>query len=751
MRRVVGFVLFSLSSGLSSAQTTWYVDQAGVPPGSGTLNDPYTRIQFAIDRPTTLSGDTLRVAPGTYVGNIDFSGKSLRLWAPLGADQTVLDGAGSGSVVTIAQGEGAGTEIDGFTITGGAGQLFEGLPRGGGLFVDGSAVALRSCRIEGNTAESGAGLFANGSTVTATVCTVAANQIPLVYPADPERRGGGLYLRQGSYLSAFALTVEDNTTVCAHGGGIALDASAMDWTNGALQNNTVQLYDQMILGGGLWASSSIVNLESVAVLHNSATIGAWGGGLALLSCTGSIQLCTFEQNGAGFDVLNAQDYGGKGGAMHVLSSPALSVDSCTFSENRAGWYGGAVNTDGAAFTNCVFSESNAQFGGAVVGGTYTDCSFTNNEANSFSGGSHFGGAARWATLVDCTVRFNQALGAGGGISECTAIDCDVSDNIALSYSSLSFGGGAYDSVLVRCTVRNNQVFGYGGATTNEGGGVWGGSATQCLIYGNSAEQGGGAFETNLDRSTIFGNQASLGGGGFGAGSFGAYSIANTILWNNAPNEIATNGAAVTVSYSDVEDGYPGIGNFSADPAFWFAQDGDFHLQPGSACIDAGDPSIVDLDGTPIEVGRFAFDAAWCPAPTTHCVSTPSSGGCLPVIASTGTPSATGASSFEVDALNLPVAVTGTLFYGLSGPAELPFQGGTLCVATPLRRTTVQISRGFGGACKETFTFDFGALIQSGNDPLLVLGGIVNAQYWFRDSGAPTGVGLTNGLAFAICE
>ena len=157
MRRVVGFALFSVLSGLSSAQTTWYVDQAGVPPGSGTLNDPYTRIQFAIDRPTTLPGDTLRVAPGTYVGNVDFQGKSLRLWAPFGADQTVLDGAGSGSVVTIANGEGAGTWIDGFTITNGAGTLFEGLLRGGGLFLDGTTVLLTNSRIEANTAESGAG------------------------------------------------------------------------------------------------------------------------------------------------------------------------------------------------------------------------------------------------------------------------------------------------------------------------------------------------------------------------------------------------------------------------------------------------------------------------------------------------------------------------------------------------------------------------------------------------------------------
>ena len=53
-----------------------------------------------------------------------------------------------------------------------------------------------------------------------------------------------------------------------------------------------------------------------------------------------------------------------------------------------------------------------------------------------------------------------------------------------------------------------------------------------------------------------------------------------------------------------------------------------------------------------------------------------------MIGSAGTPSASGASAFAIDASNVPVAVSGVLFYGLAGPTQVPFQGGTLCVEPP---------------------------------------------------------------------
>jgi len=77
----------------------------------GTLNVPgdYATIQGAID--AAVNGDTVLVAPGTYVENIDFLVKAITVKSSSGAEATVIDGGNPpdpdfGSVVTFSNGEG---------------------------------------------------------------------------------------------------------------------------------------------------------------------------------------------------------------------------------------------------------------------------------------------------------------------------------------------------------------------------------------------------------------------------------------------------------------------------------------------------------------------------------------------------------------------------------------------------------------------------------------------------------------------
>ena len=51
-----------LLSPVALAQNTWYVDDDGTAPGSGSQSDPYTSIQYAIEQSSTQEGDTLMVA-----------------------------------------------------------------------------------------------------------------------------------------------------------------------------------------------------------------------------------------------------------------------------------------------------------------------------------------------------------------------------------------------------------------------------------------------------------------------------------------------------------------------------------------------------------------------------------------------------------------------------------------------------------------------------------------------------------------
>jgi hypothetical protein len=116
----------------------------------------------------------------------------------------------------------------------------------------------------------------------------------------------------------------------------------------------------------------------------------------------------------------------------------------------------------------------------------------------------------------------------------------------------------------------------------------------------------------------------------------------------------------------------------------------------------------------------------------------------------GIPSATDPNPYVAGAALVLNNKSGLLYYGYA-PAANPFQGGTKCVASPVKRTPTQQSGGKAGPddCSGTYAYDFNARIQSGVDPGLVLGADVYSQYWYRDPLDPFTTGLTNALSFTI--
>ncbi len=99
-------------------------------------------------------------------------------------------------------------------------------------------------------------------------------------------------------------------------------------------------------------------------------------------------------------------------------------------------------------------------------------------------------------------------------------------------------------------------------------------------------------------------------------SGGIPTITNSIIWDNSPQQIADTQGAFSVTYSNIQGGWPGEGNIDIDPLFADPSNGDYHLksQAGrwdentqtwviddvtSLCIDAGDPSTpVGLEPLP---------------------------------------------------------------------------------------------------------------------------------------------------------
>jgi hypothetical protein len=157
-------LLLLLLAPVASAQITWYVDVDGAPPGTGTFSDPYTSIQYAIDQPTTGLFDTLSVAAGTYVENVDFNSKSVDIVGSAGPEHCTIRAAVPGPVVRIDQYGG----IEGFTITGGH------LPgKAHGVYVDGGGPRIERCLLTGNE---GHGVRNDTTDHTYVIhCTIAYN------------------------------------------------------------------------------------------------------------------------------------------------------------------------------------------------------------------------------------------------------------------------------------------------------------------------------------------------------------------------------------------------------------------------------------------------------------------------------------------------------------------------------------------------------------------------------------------------
>jgi hypothetical protein len=147
-------------------------------------------------------------------------------------------------------------------------------------------------------------------------------------------------------------------------------------------------------------------------------------------------------------------------------------------------------------------------------------------------------------------------------------------------------------------------------------------------------------------------------------------------------------------------------------------------------------------------------------PLVYCTAKLNSLGCLPSIGSSGVPSATAGIGFAVSATNVRNNKSGLLFYGVNGPAASPFQNGTLCVQTPIKRTPAVTSGGNpspANDCSGVFSIDMNAfaLGHLGGSPLAALrtaGTVVNCQWWGRDPGfaPPNNTTLSDGLAYSIC-
>ncbi len=325
-------------------------------------------------------------------------------------------------------------------------------------------------------------------------------------------------------------------------------------------------------GGGIYNTNGSPTLNNLIITHNAAR---YGGGIYNSSGNPTLTNVTVSTN-----------YAEYGGGMYNSNSHPTLIESTFLGNNAAEDGGGMINDSSSP--------------------SLTDVTFYQNSTDSYGGGmaNRYGSnpILRHVAFID-----NYASGSGGGMSN---VGNSVPDIQYVNFSSNEayyYGGGIYNdqssSVLVNVIFRGN--------TAGYGGGMYNSDCSPILVNGafsenHTSDEGGGinnmASSPTLINVTFSGNTASNGGGMYN--QYGDSTLTNAILWGNTPNQIVNDESVLDVSYSDIQDGWPGIGNINLDPQFVNTYGGDLRLQFNSPVIDAGDNSMVpsgittDLLGMP---------------------------------------------------------------------------------------------------------------------------------------------------------
>ena len=222
----------------------------------------YSAIQSAIE--AAADGDTVVVAPGVYVENINFLGKSIVVESEEGPETTVIDGNELGSVVTFNSGEGPESILRGFTVRNGHTRS-----SGGGVMIAHSSPQVVDNIITENTAcSSGKGVFAGWGSAHIKGNTITNNRPSGCTGAS----GGGIAVLVGSGAIIESNTITDN--IADGGGGISLIAVQNTLVrNNIIQWNSADSND----GGGIELQSA----RDVILTQNliAENVGDYGGGI----------------------------------------------------------------------------------------------------------------------------------------------------------------------------------------------------------------------------------------------------------------------------------------------------------------------------------------------------------------------------------------------------------------------------------------------------------------------------------------
>jgi hypothetical protein len=341
-------------------------------PAQTVLNVPlsYPSIQAAID--SSVNGDTILVAPGRYLENVNFRGKNIILASRFLTtgdtafiSGTVLDGNASGSVVTFKNGEDSTAVLSGFTITNGSSE--EG---GGGIYCFQSSPSVNYCIIRNNVTKfdgRGGGICCTGGS-----CPELRN---LKITGNQSYWGGGISCYNQSNIRLYHSEITNNKTQ-TYGGGASFEGSdpVLDYV--IIDNNTGTAN-----GGGLDLNSSYGTFNHLLISNNSQSgIYNTGGDPEIFNSMiignsagqgGGINSYGGSPNLTNVIIANNQASGYAGG-MDIQVNSRSVLTNVTVVNNHTGWQGGGAlriyYNSRPLLINCIVSGNSSPgiiFGGGI--------------------------------------------------------------------------------------------------------------------------------------------------------------------------------------------------------------------------------------------------------------------------------------------------------------------------------------------------------------------------------------------------
>lgn len=233
-----------------------------------------------------------------------------------------------------------------------------------------------------------------------------------------------------------------------------------------LTNCTFQNLSGTKAGGALYTNKGVTGRFTNCTFTNN-TSEAHGGAVCCSGSTNYFTDCVFTGNTSTGKSTN-------GGAIFLQNAGASAeIINCTFTENTATNYGGAVEqnnnvTDGALkIVNMTFTNNTAKGGGALLTWmgdvTVENCSFEHNEATGTSGGAWYASLKTAVTYKVAGCYFGENLSAahGGAIlstsKNATFTNCTFYKN---EITGANNGGGALalqgDATIYNCTFVDNK-------------------------------------------------------------------------------------------------------------------------------------------------------------------------------------------------------------------------------------------------------------------------------------------------------